>query len=142
MWCPTCGGEFVGVEACPDCGATLVEQPPELSSTDIALMASAGRALGDVRLGVSILRVVAGLALVIWVLGVVAAMITTWDQVGPATGFGEPPSRLPTTLAVVLGSNSWGYLLVAVAAYGVSLTLQYRDAADTLAVLDAGESPT
>lgn len=30
MWCPDCGGEYVGgVERCRDCGSKLVPEPPE-----------------------------------------------------------------------------------------------------------------
>ena len=35
MWCPTCRGEFVDeVTVCPDCGSSLVSEPPEGDESD------------------------------------------------------------------------------------------------------------
>ena len=139
-WCSSCGGEFTDRSTCPDCDVELVEGPPP-AVDDGGLERSVARSFADVRLGVTLLRGVAVLAVALWVVGVVASIIVTWRQVQPST-FADPPPTLATTLTVVLGTNSWGYLLVAVVAYAAALLLQYRDASDTLDVLTTEDAPS
>jgi amino acid transporter len=116
----------------------------------VGLRADAIRTQGRVDAGRRILRLVALVAAVLWLIAVVIIFVSQWHELDAR---GSPSVQVPNlieenprvdgwSLMAIAGDSlesTWGYALVAVAAFGASLWFDDSKARDLFELLDEGD---
>jgi hypothetical protein len=116
-----------------DASPPLPQMPPDPENVPVDPDDPVVKSYAAVDRSILVLRAVAAVAALIWVIGLVSAIVLTWDETAPSDDFMGPgfaqaaqePNRLAQVAAYA--TNTTGtYLLAAVAAFVAAAYLESR----------------